>query len=85
VGNVYCAAGLNAPRGTSETLDTKAGIHVFSPKGARLEIYPIPEDTVTNVCFGGPDWKTLYCTNWNVLGSVNLRIAGMPVPAIKKA
>jgi hypothetical protein len=28
---------------------------------------------------------TLYFTNWNFLGSVNLRIAGMPVPAIKKA
>ena len=39
----------------------------------------------TNVAFGGPDWKTLYFTNWNFLGSVNLRIAGMPVPAVKKA
>jgi hypothetical protein len=32
-----------------------------------------------------PDWKTLYFANWNFLGSVNLRIAGMPVPAVKRA
>jgi gluconolactonase len=76
VGNVYCAAGLNAPRGTSETLDTKAGIHVFSPKGARLEFYPIPEDTVTNVCFGGPDWKTVYVTAGKTLFTFRVEIAG---------
>ena len=34
---------------------------------------------------GGPDWKTLDFTNCNFLGLVNLRIAGMPVPAVKKA
>ena len=31
-GNLYVAAGLNRLRGTSETLDTKAGVHVFSPR-----------------------------------------------------
>jgi len=76
VGNVYCAAGLNAPRGTSETLDTKAGVHVISPKGQRLEFYPIPEDTVTNVCFGGPDWKTVYVTAGKTLFTFRVEIAG---------
>jgi gluconolactonase len=59
-GNVYAAAGLNRPRGTSETLDTKPGIHVISPAGKLLKYYPIYEDTITNCAFGGPDMKTLY-------------------------
>ncbi|MCC6589174.1 MAG: SMP-30/gluconolactonase/LRE family protein [Bryobacterales bacterium] len=61
-GNVYAAAGLNAPRGTSETLDTKPGIHVFNPKGERINYVFIPEDTITNVCFGGPDLRTCFVT-----------------------
>ncbi len=76
VGNVYGAAGLNATRGSSETLDTKAGVHVFSPQGSRIEFYPIPEDTVTNVCFGGPDWKTVYVTAGKTLFTFRVEIAG---------
>lgn len=61
-GNLYVAAGLNLRRKTSETLDTKPGIHVFSPTGALLKYIPIPEDLVTNCAFGGEDLKTLYVT-----------------------
>jgi sugar lactone lactonase YvrE len=39
----------------------------------------------TNIAFGGPDWKTLYFTNWNFVGSVQLRVGGLPVPTGKKA
>jgi hypothetical protein len=38
----------------------------------------------TFLAFGGADWKTLYFTNARFLGSVNLKIAGTPVPAPKK-
>ncbi|MFN7921876.1 MAG: SMP-30/gluconolactonase/LRE family protein [Bryobacteraceae bacterium] len=75
-GNVYAAAGLNQPRGTSETLDTKAGVHVFSPQGTRLNFIPIVEDTVTNVCFGGPDLKTVYVTAGKSLFQFRVEIAG---------
>jgi len=75
-GNVYCAAGLNQPRGTSETLDTKAGIHVFSPAGRRIRFVPIYEDTVTNVCFGGPDLKTVYVTAGKSLFRFRVEVAG---------
>src|SRR5262249_53628194 len=34
----------------------------------------------TNLAFGGADWKTLYFTSRNHLGSVNVKIAGIPVP-----
>ena len=61
-GNLWVAAGLNRLRGTSETLDTRAGVHVFSPDGELLELIPIPEDTITNVAFGGDDLRTVYVT-----------------------
>lgn len=75
-GNVYAAAGLNRPRGTSETLDTKAGIHVFSPQGKLLQFIPVPEDTITNCAFGGPDMKTLYVTAGKTLFKFRTTIPG---------
>ena len=52
-GNLYVAAGLHKPRGTSETLDTRPGLHVFSSQGKLLAFVETPEDTVTNCAFGG--------------------------------
>lgn len=75
-GNVYAAAGLHRRRGTSETLDTKPGIHVISPQGKLLRYYPVPEDTVTNCAFGGPDMKTLYITAGKTLFALRTEIAG---------
>ena len=75
-GNLYVAAGLNRLRGTSETLDTVAGIHVFSPAGELLEHIPIPEDSITNAAFGGPDLRTLYVTAGKTLFSIRTDIEG---------
>ena len=75
-GNVYAAAGLNRRRGTSETLDTRPGIHVISPQGKLLRLYPIPEDTVTNCAFGGPDMRTLYVTAGKTLFQIRTDVAG---------
>jgi gluconolactonase len=75
-GNIHAAAGLHRTRGTSETLDTKPGIHVISPKGQLLEYIPIPEDTVTNCAFGGSDMKTLYVTAGKTLFRARTKIAG---------
>jgi len=75
-GNLYVAAGLNMPRGTTETLDTKAGIYVLSPQGKLLRFIPIGEDLLTNVAFGGPDRKTLYVTAGKTLFRVRVEIAG---------
>jgi len=75
-GNLYVAAGLNRTRGTSETLDTVAGIHVFSPSGELLEHIPIPEDTITNAAFGGDGLRTLYVTAGKTLFSVQNEIEG---------
>ena len=75
-GNLYVAAGLNHLRGTSETLDTVAGVHVFSPTGELLEHIPIREDTITNVAFGGDDLRTLYVTAGKTLFSIRTDVPG---------
>ena len=77
-GNLYVAAGLHKPRGTSETLDTRPGLHVFSPQGKLLAFVETPEDTVTNCAFGGDDLRTLYITCGRHLLSVRTTIPGQP-------
>lgn len=77
-GNIYVAAGLNATRGTSETLDTPAGIHVFSPQGERLRIEPINEDSVTNLTFAGDDMRTVYVTAGKTLYRFRNDRPGLP-------
>ena len=77
-GNLHVAAGLNRLRGTSETLDTRAGVHVISPEGKLLKFIPVPEDTITNTAFGGADMKTLYVTAGKTLYRLRTDVAGLP-------
>jgi gluconolactonase len=35
---------------------------------------------VTNVCFGGDDWKTLFITTFGEMGKMQVKIPGLPVP-----
>ena len=77
-GNLYASAGMNQLRGTSETLDNKAGVYVISPDGKLLEFIPIAEDFITNNAFGGADMKTLYVTAGKTLYKVRTKIAGLP-------
>jgi gluconolactonase len=75
-GSLYVAAGLNRTRGTSETLATRAGIHVLSSSGTLLDFFPVYEDSVTNCGFGGPDLKTLYVTAGKLLLKMQTKVAG---------
>jgi gluconolactonase len=75
-GNLLVAAGLHKTRKTSETLDTKPGIHLVSPKGKLLAYLETPEDTITNCSFGGPDLRTLYVACGTLLLSIRTRIPG---------
>jgi gluconolactonase len=34
----------------------------MSPDGARVQLHPVPDLGVTNLCFGGPDMRTAYVT-----------------------
>lgn len=75
-GNLYVAAGLHALRKTSETLDTKPGIHVISPEGRLLAFRETLEDTITNCTFGGSDLCSLYITCGTLLLRIRTRIPG---------
>ena len=75
-GNLYVAAGLHKTRKTSETLDTRPGIHVISPTGRLLDFARTPVDTITNCAFGGKDLRTLYITCGPYLLSLRTKIPG---------
>ena len=69
-GNVYCGG--------------SGGIHVLDPSGKKLGLIEHGAPSTTNLAFGGDDWKTLYFTTWNYLGSVQLNIAGSPGPGVNR-
>lgn len=59
------------------------GLYILDKAGKKLGRIVHGGPNTTNVAFGGPDWKTLYFTSRNFLASVNLKTAGLPVPAKK--
>src|SRR5499427_9897669 len=69
-GNVYCGGA--------------GGLWIMDPHGKKLGRIVHGAAATTNLAFGGDDWKTLYFTSRNHLGSVNVKIPGLPVPAQKK-
>lgn len=75
-GNLWVAAGLLKVRNPHETLDVVTGIHVISPAGNLLGRIPIPEDTLTNLTFGGPDFKTLYVTAGKTVFRIEVSVSG---------
>ena len=60
------------------------GLYILDPSGKKLGMINHGATTTTNLAFGGDDWKTLYFTSRNHLGSVKVNIPGNPVPAVKK-
>jgi gluconolactonase len=60
------------------------GLYIMDKTGKKLGriVHGLP--ATTNVAFGGDDWKTLYFTTRSSLNMVNVKIAGVPVPAKKK-
>jgi len=57
------------------------GIYIVDPSGKKLGRIVHGQPQTTNIAFGGDDWKTLYFTTHSTLGSVKLKVAGIPVPA----
>jgi gluconolactonase len=70
-GNVYCGGA--------------GGIWIMDPAGKKLGRIVHGAPATTNIAFGGDDWKTLYFTSRNHLGSVGVKIPGIPVPAAKRS
>ena len=69
-GNVYCGGA--------------GGIYIMDPKGRKLGRIVHGHPATTNLAFGGDDWKTLYFMSRSALFSVNVKIAGVPVPVEAK-
>ena len=69
-GNLYCGGA--------------GGIWIMDKDGKKLGRILHGAPATTNIAFGGDDWKTLYFTSRNHLGSVKLQIPGIPVPVAKK-
>jgi gluconolactonase len=69
-GNVYCGGA--------------GGIWIMDKDGKKLGRILHGAPATTNIAFGGTDWKTLYFTSRNHLGSAKLQIPGIPVPVAKK-
>ena len=65
-GNIYCGG--------------SGGVWVIDADGNHLGTIVHGHDASTNVAFGGNDWKTLFFTTWNTVGSVQVNTPGLPVP-----
>ena len=61
------------------------GLYIIDPKGKKLGRIVHGQPATTNVAFGGEDWKTVFFTTRSTLFSVGVKIAGLPVPAKKRA
>lgn len=65
-GNIYCGGA--------------GGLYIIDREGRKLGRIVHGQPATTNVAFGGSDWKTLFFTTRSTLFSVDVKIAGMPVP-----
>jgi len=66
-GNVYCTG--------------PGGVWVMDANGKHLGTILTGVEHTTNIGWGGEDWKTLFITTPETLARIQLKIAGMPVPA----
>ena len=65
-GNVYCGGA--------------GGIWIMDKAGKKLGRITHGAPATTNLAFGGDDWKMIYFTSRNHLGSVKVKVPGVPVP-----
>ena len=65
-GNVYCGG--------------SGGLWIMDASGKHLGTVVHGGPATTNMAWGGPDWKTMFFTTRNTLGSIDFKIAGIQVP-----
>ncbi len=66
-GNVYCTG--------------PGGVWVMDSTGKHLGTVLTEVEHTTNIAWGGEGWKTLFITTPDTLARIELKIAGIPVPA----
>ena len=54
---------------------TGKGVNVYSKEGKRVETIAVPEGPA-NLCFGGPDRRTLFITARTSLYAVKMKVRG---------
>ncbi len=67
-GNVYCTG--------------PGGVWIMDATGKHLGTILTEVAHTTNIAWGGDDWKTLYITTFETLARIELKIPGLPVPAL---
>ncbi len=86
-GSVFATISNGIPDGIRCDVDGRIfsssanGVHIFLPDGRMIGRIAVPR-TVSNVCFGGADWRTLYLTAQPYVCSIQLKVAG--TPSLKK-
>ncbi|MDI6450622.1 SMP-30/gluconolactonase/LRE family protein [Anaerobaca lacustris] len=76
---LFCSMGSDGM-----TIDTEGniyltgrGVTVFNPDGEKVEQIDINKGWTANVCFGGPDRRTLFITAMNALFGISMRVKGV--------
>jgi gluconolactonase len=89
-GRVFCKIDTGGPDGMRCDVDGNLwssagdGVHVFSPDGKLLGKIAVPE-TPANLCFGGPDGKTLFITARTGLYCIRTKTTGAGVAVARAA
>lgn len=56
---------------------TGRGVTVFNSKGKKIDQIPVDERWTANVCFGGPDQKTLFITASKSVYTLKMKVRGV--------
>lgn len=81
-GSVFATITNGSPDGIRCDVDGRVwsssgeGVCIFAPDGHLIG--KIRFGRIANLCFGGPQYKTLYMTGQPVVTSIPVRVAGMP-------
>jgi gluconolactonase len=79
-GSIFCTVGNGVPDGIKCDADGRIwssagdGVEIFAPDGHLIGKIHIPR--VANLCFGGPDYKTLYMVGQPLVTSIPVLVPG---------
>jgi gluconolactonase len=82
-GSVFATVGTGVPDGIRCDVNGRLysssanGVHIFLSDG-RMIGRIVVANTVANLCFGGPDWRTLFIVAQPNVCSIPLKVAGTP-------
>jgi gluconolactonase len=69
--------GMTIDENSNVYLTNAAGVTIFNSKGEKIENIKIDEPWTANVCFGGPDMKSLFITAKSGLYRIKMNVKGV--------